>query len=111
MAAERKITPCLWFDTEAEEAARFYVSVFRNARIGGISRYGKEGFEIHDRPEGSVMTVEFDIEGQGFVALNGARNSASVKRCPSRCTARRRPTSTISGTGCPRVARRARAAG
>ena len=50
----QKITPCLWFDSEAEEAARFYVSIFRNARIGDISHYGKEGFETHGRPEGSV---------------------------------------------------------
>jgi predicted 3-demethylubiquinone-9 3-methyltransferase (glyoxalase superfamily) len=71
MADLQKITPCLWFDSEAEEAARFYVSVFRNARVGKISRYGKEGFEIHGRPEGSVMTVEFEIEGQSFTALNG----------------------------------------
>jgi predicted 3-demethylubiquinone-9 3-methyltransferase (glyoxalase superfamily) len=71
MAASHNITPCLWFDGEAEEAARFYVSVFRNARIGRISRYGEEGFEIHGRPEGSVMTVELEIEGQSFTALNG----------------------------------------
>jgi predicted 3-demethylubiquinone-9 3-methyltransferase (glyoxalase superfamily) len=71
MAALQKITPCLWFDSEAEEAARYYVSVFRNARIGKISRYGEEGFEIHGRPAGSVMTVEFEIEGQTFTALNG----------------------------------------
>jgi predicted 3-demethylubiquinone-9 3-methyltransferase (glyoxalase superfamily) len=71
MAELRKITPCLWFDSEAEEAARFYVSVFRNARIGKISRYGKEGVEVHGRPAGSVMTVEFEIEGQSFTALNG----------------------------------------
>ena len=71
MADRRKITPCLWFDSEAEEAARFYVSVFGNARIGKISRYGKEGFESHGRPAGSVMTVEFEIEGQSFTALNG----------------------------------------
>jgi predicted 3-demethylubiquinone-9 3-methyltransferase (glyoxalase superfamily) len=71
MAASHNITPCLWFDGEAEEAARFYVSVFRNARIGRISRYGEEGFEIHGRPAGSVMTVEFEIEGQNFTALNG----------------------------------------
>jgi predicted 3-demethylubiquinone-9 3-methyltransferase (glyoxalase superfamily) len=67
----RPITPCLWFDTQAEEAANFYVSVFRNARIKSLSRYGKEGFEIHGRPAGSVMTVEFEIDGQPFVALNG----------------------------------------
>jgi predicted 3-demethylubiquinone-9 3-methyltransferase (glyoxalase superfamily) len=71
MTAFQKITPCLWFDSEAEEAARFYVAVFRNARIGRISRYGKEGFEIHGRPEGSVMTVEFELAGQSFTALNG----------------------------------------
>ncbi len=67
----QRITPCLWFDNQAEEAARFYTSVFRNSRIGRISRYGKEGHEIHGRPEGSVMTVEFEIDGHGFIALNG----------------------------------------
>jgi predicted 3-demethylubiquinone-9 3-methyltransferase (glyoxalase superfamily) len=67
----QKITPCLWFDHEAEEAARFYVSVFRNARIGDVSHYGKEGFETHGRPEGAVMTVSFEIEGRSFTALNG----------------------------------------
>jgi predicted 3-demethylubiquinone-9 3-methyltransferase (glyoxalase superfamily) len=61
----------LWFDSEAEDAARFYVSVFENARIGRISRYGVEGLEIHGRLEGSVMTVEFEIAGQAFKALNG----------------------------------------
>lgn len=71
MRSQQKITPCLWFDHEAEEAARFYVSIFRNGRIGEISRYGKEGFEIHGRPEGSVMVVAFEIEGQSFTALNG----------------------------------------
>jgi len=69
--ATQKITPCLWFDAQAEEAANFYVSIFKNSRIRTISRYGKEGFEIHGRKAGSVMTVEFDIEGQTFVALNG----------------------------------------
>jgi predicted 3-demethylubiquinone-9 3-methyltransferase (glyoxalase superfamily) len=67
----RKITPCLWFDTQAEEAAKFYASIFKNSRIGRISRYGKEGHEIHGRPEGSVLTVEFEINGQTFTALNG----------------------------------------
>ena len=66
-----KITPFLWFDNEAEAAAKFYVSVFRNAKLGKISRYGKEGFEVHRRPPGSVMTAEFELEGQRFVALNG----------------------------------------
>jgi predicted 3-demethylubiquinone-9 3-methyltransferase (glyoxalase superfamily) len=69
--AARKIIPCLWFDSQAEEAARFYVSIFHKSRIGRISRYGEEGHEIHGRQAGSVMTVEFELEGQSFVALNG----------------------------------------
>lgn len=69
--AAPKITPCLWFDTQAEEAANAYVSIFKNSRIGRISRYGKKGHEVHGKPAGSVMTVEFEIEGQKFVALNG----------------------------------------
>src|SRR5881396_2062298 len=67
----QKITPCLWFDNQAEEAASFYVSIFKNAKIGNITRYGKEGYEIHRRPAGTVMTVEFELHGQAFVALNG----------------------------------------
>jgi predicted 3-demethylubiquinone-9 3-methyltransferase (glyoxalase superfamily) len=69
--ARQKITPCLWFDSQAEDAARLYVSVFDNSEILGISRYGKEGHEIHGREAGSVMTVEFALEGQKFVGLNG----------------------------------------
>ncbi len=65
------IAPCLWFDTQAEEAANFYVSVFSNSRIGAISRYGKEGFEIHGKKEGTAMTVTFELNGQEFTALNG----------------------------------------
>ena len=71
MAIVQKITPCLWFDHQAEEAAKFYVSIFENSAIGVVSRYGKEGFEVHGRPEGSVMTVSFCLEGQEFTALNG----------------------------------------
>ena len=67
----QRITPCLWFDNQAEEAAKFYTSIFKNARIGRIARYGKAGFEIHGRAEGTVMTVEFEINGQTFTALNG----------------------------------------
>jgi predicted 3-demethylubiquinone-9 3-methyltransferase (glyoxalase superfamily) len=66
-----RITPCLWFDNQAEEAANFYVSIFRNSKIKRISRYGKAGHEIHGRPAGSVMTVEFEIDGVTFTALNG----------------------------------------
>ena len=66
-----KIVPCLWFDSEAEDAAKLYVSIFPNSEIGTVSRYGKAGFEQHGRPAGSVMTVEFFLDGQCFVALNG----------------------------------------
>jgi predicted 3-demethylubiquinone-9 3-methyltransferase (glyoxalase superfamily) len=67
----QKITPCLWFDDNAEEAAKFYTSVFKNSKIGKISRYGKEGYEIHGKPEGTVLTAEFELNGQTFTALNG----------------------------------------
>ena len=66
-----RIVSCLWFDSEAEEAARFNVSIFENSRMGGISHYGEEGYEIHGRKAGTVMTAEFEIAGQNFVALNG----------------------------------------
>jgi predicted 3-demethylubiquinone-9 3-methyltransferase (glyoxalase superfamily) len=66
-----KITPFLWFDGNAEEAAKFYTSVFKNSKIEKTTRYGKEGYEVHGRPAGTVMTVEFQIDGQKFVALNG----------------------------------------
>jgi predicted 3-demethylubiquinone-9 3-methyltransferase (glyoxalase superfamily) len=71
MAKVQKITSCLWFNGQAEEAARFYVSIFKNSRLGTITHFGKEGLEIHGRPEGSVMTVSFGLEGQEFTALNG----------------------------------------
>jgi predicted 3-demethylubiquinone-9 3-methyltransferase (glyoxalase superfamily) len=67
----QKITPCLWFDDKAKEAAKFYASIFKNSKIGDVTYYGKEGFEIHRKEEGSVLTVDFEIEGQKFVALNG----------------------------------------
>jgi predicted 3-demethylubiquinone-9 3-methyltransferase (glyoxalase superfamily) len=71
MPAIRRINPCLWFDGQAEEAARFYTSVFKSSKMGKITRYGTEGHEIHGRPAGSVMTVSFELEGQRFTALNG----------------------------------------
>ena len=70
MATMQKITANLWFDKQAEEAVNFYISIFKNSRILKVSRYGKEGFEIHGMPEGSVMTIAFELEGQQFVALN-----------------------------------------
>jgi predicted 3-demethylubiquinone-9 3-methyltransferase (glyoxalase superfamily) len=69
--AAQKITPCLWFDTQAEDAAKHYVSIFKNSKLGTISHFGNEGKEIHGKDAGSVMTVEFELEGQTFVALNG----------------------------------------
>src|SRR5688500_337959 len=67
----QKITPFLWFDTQGEEAAKFYTSIFKNSKIGSITRYGEEGQEVTNMKPGTVMTVEFQIEGQDFVALNG----------------------------------------
>jgi predicted 3-demethylubiquinone-9 3-methyltransferase (glyoxalase superfamily) len=61
----------LWFESEAEEAAQFYTKVFRNSKIGTISRYTEAGRETHGRPPGSVMTVDFELDGQPFTALNG----------------------------------------
>lgn len=66
-----QITPCLWFDNQAEEAAIFYTSIFQNSKIETINRYGKEGYEIHGQKEGTVLTVAFQINGQSFTALNG----------------------------------------
>lgn len=67
----QRIVPCLWFDKEAEEAANLYVSLFDNSRIVRTTRYGKAGNEIHGKPEGSVLTVVFSLDGQEFTALNG----------------------------------------
>jgi predicted 3-demethylubiquinone-9 3-methyltransferase (glyoxalase superfamily) len=67
----QKLTPCLWFDDKAEEAAKFYVSIFKNSKLGSIALYGEAGAQASGRPKGSVMTVTFEIEGQEFVALNG----------------------------------------
>jgi len=66
-----RIAPCLWFDSQGEEAARFYTSIFTNSRIVKVSRYAEAGKEIHGRPAGSVMTVAFELDGQPFTALNG----------------------------------------
>jgi len=67
----QKITPFLWFDSQAEEAGRFYTSIFKNSKIGVVSRYGEDAAKASGRPKESVMTVAFQIEGQEFVALNG----------------------------------------
>jgi predicted 3-demethylubiquinone-9 3-methyltransferase (glyoxalase superfamily) len=67
----QKISPCLWFDDDAEDAVKFYASIFKDSKIGNVTRFGKEGYEIHKKKEGSVMTIDFEIEGQKFLALNG----------------------------------------
>ena len=70
MAKIQRIAPFLWFDSQAEEAARFYTGVFPNSKIGRISRYPEAGQEIHGRAAGSVMTVEFELDGMAFTAMN-----------------------------------------
>jgi predicted 3-demethylubiquinone-9 3-methyltransferase (glyoxalase superfamily) len=70
----QQISPCLWFDGQAEEAARFYISVFKKGKITAITHYPNVGQEIHRRPAGSVMTVEFTLNGLPFLALNGGPN-------------------------------------
>jgi len=71
MATTQKISSNLWFAYEAEEAANYYVSIFKNGKVKKVTHYGKEGYDIHKMPEGTVMTVEFELDGQTFVALNG----------------------------------------
>ena len=71
MQFSQKIAPCLWFDSQGEEAANFYVGIFKNSRITSISRYGKAGQETHKRPEGSVLTVAFELDG-GALQLDTA---------------------------------------
>lgn len=67
----QRITPCLWFDDQAEEAAKFYTAIFKNSRIVQVARYGEVGHEVHGRAAGTVMTVAFELDGHTFTALNG----------------------------------------
>ena len=71
MPAINPVVPCLWFADQAEEAAKYYVGIFKHSRIRATTRYGTAGQEIHGRPPGSVMTVEFELDGHPFTALNG----------------------------------------
>ena len=107
MATLSKITPCLWFDTQAEEAATYYTGIFENSRINEVTRYGSAG----PRPEGMVMTVDFELDGQPFVGLNGGPEFTFDEAISFQihCDSRRR--STGSGPPSPRAARRAPAAG
>ena len=71
MPSIQRISPCLWFDDQAEAAARFYTAIFRNSRIVNISRYGEAGREVHGKPPGTVLAVAFELDGHAFTALNG----------------------------------------
>ena len=71
MSLSQPLIPCLWFDSQAEEAARFYTGIFKDAKIVAITRYPEAGQEIHGQAPGTVMTVEFELNGQRFTALNG----------------------------------------
>ena len=71
MAVTSRIAPCLWFDTQAEEAARYYAGIFKNSRINQTTRYSDAGQDVHHKPAGSVLTVEFELDGTKFTALNG----------------------------------------
>ena len=71
MKISQRIAPCLWFDDEAEEAVRFYLTIFESSHVRKVSRYGKAGHEFHQKPEGSVMAIAFELDGQPFTALNG----------------------------------------
>jgi 3-demethylubiquinone-9 3-methyltransferase len=107
----KKINPFLWFDSEAEQAAKFYVAIFKNSKIGKIARYPKEAAEKIGRPPRSVMTVEFTLDRVGFVALNpeSFRSSSSLpKRSRSQSTARPRMRSIISGKDFTPMADRSR---
>jgi predicted 3-demethylubiquinone-9 3-methyltransferase (glyoxalase superfamily) len=102
-----KLTPCLWFDNEGEEAAKLYTSIFPNSKIVKVTRYGSAG----PRPEGTVMTVDFELDGQPFVALNGGPQFSFNEAVSFRSAARTRTRSTRTGASSPKVARRARVAG
>ncbi len=71
MTTIQTITPCMWYDTQAEEAANFYISIFENSKILRTLRYGQAGYEIHGKTANSMLTVEFELNGQRFTALNG----------------------------------------
>jgi predicted 3-demethylubiquinone-9 3-methyltransferase (glyoxalase superfamily) len=78
----QKITPVLWFDNQAEEAVNFYISLFKDSKIGNVARYGESAAEISGIAKGTVMTVTFEIDGQEFMALNGGPHSSSPKPYP-----------------------------
>lgn len=104
MQIKQTIAPCLWFDHQGEEAARFYTAIFPNSKILGITKYGKAGYEIHHQPAGSVMTVAFELDGQLFTALNAGPLFKFNEAIPFRCCAIRRRKSTHIGRSCRKAA-------
>ena len=100
MPSTQRIAPCLWFDDQAEEAARFYTGIFKNSKIGKITRYGEAGREIHGRPPGSVMTVAFELDGQEFTALNGGPVFKFNEAISFQVNCKTRRKSTITGRSC-----------
>ena len=113
MQTLQRITPCLWFDDQAEEAVDFYTSIFKGSRIVDVVRYGEAGNEIHGRPAGSVMTITFQLDGQDFIALNGGPvfNFNEAISLQVRCDSQTEWTTT--GRGCAKagMTRRNSAAG
>lgn len=97
MATIQKIIPNLWYDTQAEEAVKFYTSVFKNSSIIATTYFGKAGQEIHGMKEGMVMTISFELGGQRFLALNGGLYLNSTRPYPSSSIAVRRRRSITSG--------------
>ena len=104
---QHKIIPNLWFDTEAEEAAAFYTSVFENSHIVNVTHYPEAG----PRAVGTVMTVEFELDGQRFVGINGGPQFTFDEAVSFQITCETRTRSTSTGSGCPRAGRKGRAAG
>src|SRR5262245_13721490 len=107
----QKIAPCLWFDTEAEEASKFYVSIFKNSKITTVARYPNEGQDIHGKDTRSVMTVAFELAGQSFVALNGGPQFTFDEAVSFQVYCESQDEVITSGAGSPRAARKAPAAG
>ena len=102
-----KITPCLWFDTQAEEAAKFYTTIFKNSRISTSAATARPGRAT----EGMVMTVHFELDGQAFVALNGGPEFTFDEAISFQVNCETQEEIDTSGRSSPRAARRARAAG
>jgi uncharacterized glyoxalase superfamily protein PhnB len=104
---DKALITCLWFDTEGEEAAKHYTSIFKDSKLGRIVPYGEAG----RRDAEMTMLIEFELNGQRFIALTAARSSSTARRSRSRSPARTKRRSTTTGTASPSAARRAPAAG